>query len=162
MMSAPHKPLSALLSQILVAYSVEVDCEFQRSMLQTQSRSARLSLVIWLNVLQFLADGPVSVQTLASRALIAEAGATAGLGGLERWCVVQDQMPSARQNRWLQPFSTRPTPTATCPLPSNTISRSTGPFSPPKFPENGMGMAEGFEEGEERDFPGGQRGIEGR
>jgi hypothetical protein len=27
-MSAPHKPLSALLSQILVAYSVELDCEF--------------------------------------------------------------------------------------------------------------------------------------
>ena len=34
--------------------------EFERRMLQTQSRSARLSLVIWLNVLQFLADGPVS------------------------------------------------------------------------------------------------------
>src|ERR1700684_3527739 len=39
-MSAPHKPLSALLSQILVAYSVEVDCEFERRMLQTRSRSA--------------------------------------------------------------------------------------------------------------------------
>jgi hypothetical protein len=88
MMSAPHKPLSALLSQILVAYSVELDCEFERRMLQTQSRSARLSLVIWLNVLQFLADGPVSVRTLASRALTAEAGTTAGLGCLERWGVV--------------------------------------------------------------------------
>ena len=53
MMSAPHKPLSALLSQILVAYTVELDCEFERRMLQTQSRSTRLSLVIWLNVLQF-------------------------------------------------------------------------------------------------------------
>jgi len=88
MISAPPKPLSALLSQILVAYSVELDCEFERRMLQTQSRSARLSLVIWLNVLQFLADGPVSVRTLASRALTAEAGAAAGLGCLERWGVV--------------------------------------------------------------------------
>ena len=87
-MSAPYKPLSALLSQILVAYSVELDCEFERRMLQTQSRSARLSLVTWLNVLQFLADGPVSVRTLASRALTAEAGATAALGCLERWGVV--------------------------------------------------------------------------
>src|SRR5579871_3884759 len=76
MMSVPDKPLSALLSQILVAYSVEIDCEFERCMLQTQSRSARLSLVIWLNVLQFLTDGPVTVRTLASRALTAEAGAT--------------------------------------------------------------------------------------
>ena len=57
-------------------------------MLQTQSRGARLSLVIWLNVLQFLADGPVSVRTLISRALTAEAQATAGLGCLERWGVV--------------------------------------------------------------------------
>ena len=88
MMSAPHKPLSALLSQILVAYSVQLDCEFERRMLQTQSGSARLSLVIWLNVLQFLADGAVSVRTLASRALTTEAGVTAGLGCLERWGVV--------------------------------------------------------------------------
>ena len=72
MMPAPHKPLSALLSQILVAYTVELDGEFERRMLETQSRSARLSLVLWLNVLRFLADGPVSVRTLASRALTAE------------------------------------------------------------------------------------------
>jgi len=56
MMSAPQKPLSALISQILVAYTVELDCEFERRMLQTQSRSARLSLLIWLNMLRFLAD----------------------------------------------------------------------------------------------------------
>ncbi len=85
MRSAPHKPLSALLSQILVAYTVEVDSEFERRMLETQSRSARLSLVIWLNVLQFLANGPVSVRTLASRALASEEQGKAPLGCLERW-----------------------------------------------------------------------------
>jgi hypothetical protein len=88
MMSAPHKPLSALLSQILVAYTVELDGEFERRMLQTHSRSARLSLVIWLNLLRFLADGPVLVRTLASRTLTAEASTMAGLGCLERWGVV--------------------------------------------------------------------------
>jgi hypothetical protein len=88
MTPAPHKPLSALLSQILVAYSVELDCEFERRTLQTQSRGARLSLVIWLNLLRFLADGPVAVRTLASRALTAETGAAAWLGCLERWGVV--------------------------------------------------------------------------
>jgi hypothetical protein len=85
MMSVPHKPLSALLSQILVAYSIELDGEFERHMLQTQSRSVRLSLVVWLNVLQFLADGPVSVRALSTRALTSESGVTAGLGCLERW-----------------------------------------------------------------------------
>jgi hypothetical protein len=91
MMSAPHKPLSALLSQILVAYTVEIDCEFERRMLQMQSRSARLSLVIWLNLLRFLADGPVLVRTLASRALTVETTVTATLGCLERWGVVELQ-----------------------------------------------------------------------
>ncbi len=87
-MSAPHKPLSALLSQILVAYTVELDCEFERRLLQTQIRSARLSLVLWLDLLQYLTDGPVSVRTLASRALTTETGVAAWLACLERWGVV--------------------------------------------------------------------------
>ena len=88
MASAPHKPLSALLSQILIAYTVELDGEFERRMLQTRSRSPRLSLVLWLNLLRFLAQGPLSVRTLAARALTAGAAATAGLGCLERWGVI--------------------------------------------------------------------------
>ena len=85
---ASHKPLSALISQVLVAYTVEIDCEFERRILQTQSRSARLSLTIWLNALQFLAHGPVSLRTLASRALTTEAFTKSVLGCLERWGVV--------------------------------------------------------------------------
>jgi hypothetical protein len=88
MMSSPHKPLSALLSQILVAYTVEIDCDFELRMLQTQARGARLLMVIWLNLLRFLAQGPVSVRTLASCALTTEDGAKAGLGCLERWGVI--------------------------------------------------------------------------
>jgi hypothetical protein len=86
MSSAPQKPLSALLSQILVAYTVELDSEFERRMLETPKGGARLSLVIWLNLLRFLADGPVSVRTLASRALAPdEQGGPPLLGCLERW-----------------------------------------------------------------------------
>ena len=84
MRSSPHKPLSALLSQILVAYTVELDSEFEHRMLETQA-AARLSLVVWLNVLRFLADGPVSVRTLASRALVDDEQCKAPLGCLERW-----------------------------------------------------------------------------
>jgi hypothetical protein len=57
-------------------------------MLQTQTRSPRLSLVIWLNLLQFVADGPVSVRTLAARALTDGAGVAPALGCLERWGVI--------------------------------------------------------------------------
>jgi hypothetical protein len=85
MRSAPQKHLSALLSQILVAYTVELDCAFERRMLQAQKGGAHLSLVIWLNLLRFLADGPVSVRTLASRALAADEQVNPPLGCLERW-----------------------------------------------------------------------------
>jgi len=88
MIAAQPSPLSAILSQILVAYTVELDGEFERRMLQTPTRGARLSLVLWLNLLRFLADGPVAAGTLAARTLTAQAGAAAGLGCLERWGVV--------------------------------------------------------------------------
>jgi DNA-binding MarR family transcriptional regulator len=85
MRPAPPKPLSALLSQILVAYTVEIDSEFERRMLDETRAAARLSLVIWLNLMQFLAGGPVSVRTLASRALSSAEQVKAVLGCLERW-----------------------------------------------------------------------------
>ena len=85
MRSAPQKPLSALLSQIQVAYTVELDCAVEHRMLQTQKGGARLSLVIWLNLLRFLADGPVSVRTLASRALASDEQVNLPLGCLQRW-----------------------------------------------------------------------------
>ncbi len=85
MPSLPQKPLSALLSQILVAWTVELDGEFECRMLGTPNRGTRLSLVIWLNLLRFLAGGPVSVRTLASRVLAAEEQIKPPLGCLERW-----------------------------------------------------------------------------
>jgi len=87
-MQTAGKPLSALLSQILVAYTVEHDCEFERRTLQTQGGGARLSLVLWLNMLRFLTHGPISVRDLASRALSDKAAVAAALGCLERWGVV--------------------------------------------------------------------------
>jgi DNA-binding MarR family transcriptional regulator len=90
-MSALHKPLSALLSQILVAYTLELDCEFERRMLETHRGGPRLSLVLWLNLLQFLKDESLSVRKLASRALTAESDLKAVLGCLERRGLVELQ-----------------------------------------------------------------------
>ena len=90
MRSAPQKPLSALLSQILVAYTVELDGAFEHRLLRTQKSGARLSLVLWLNLLRFLSDGP-TVRTLASRALAANEQVHLALGCLERWGFIRLQ-----------------------------------------------------------------------
>jgi hypothetical protein len=91
MPSTPHKPLSALLSQTLVAYTVELDCEFERRMLKMQGADACLSLVAWLNLLRFLVHGPILVRTLASDALTVEEQVKQPLGCLERWGFIQLQ-----------------------------------------------------------------------
>jgi hypothetical protein len=92
-----HKPLSALLSQILVASTVELDGAFERRMPQAPSRCARLSLVVWLNLFRFLAEGSISVGMLASRALTTESGVSPALGCLERWGVVSHQPGKRRK-----------------------------------------------------------------
>ena len=80
-----HVPLSALLSQLLVAFTVELDNEFERRMGEAGYSGARLSLVVWANLMRFLVDGPVAVGELATRALCPAEGVKAELGCLERW-----------------------------------------------------------------------------
>ena len=82
---APHAALPALLSQLLVAFTVELDNEFERRMGEAGHPGARLSLVVWANLMRFLVDGPVAVGDLAARALCPQEGAKAALGCLERW-----------------------------------------------------------------------------
>lgn len=50
-----RRPLSALLSQALVAFTVEFDNEFERQMGEAGFPGARLSLVMWANVMRFVA-----------------------------------------------------------------------------------------------------------
>lgn len=72
---ADERPLSALLSQVLVAFTVEFDNEFERHMSEAGYPGARLSWVIWADMMQFTADGPICVRDLAKLQL----------GCLERW-----------------------------------------------------------------------------
>ena len=96
------RSLSALLSQVLVAFTVEFDNEFERQMGEAGYPGARLSLVLWSNLIRFLGDGALSVCDLAARALAPEKGIKFELGCLERWGFVA-----------LQPAPTddRPVPT---------------------------------------------------
>ncbi|HTU35698.1 MAG TPA: hypothetical protein VMF66_17985 [Candidatus Acidoferrum sp.] len=81
----PLRPLSALLSQVLVAFTVEFDNEFERQMAEAGDRGARLSLVVWANLLRFVSDGALAVHELAARAMATQDEIRFRLGCLERW-----------------------------------------------------------------------------
>jgi hypothetical protein len=85
---ASNSPLPALLSQLLVAFTVEFDNEFERRMGEAAYPGARLSLLVWANLMRFLVDGPLAVGELATRALCPAEGIKRELGCLERWGVV--------------------------------------------------------------------------
>ncbi len=101
---ASKLPLPTLLSQLLVAFIVELDNEFERRMGEAGHPGARLSLVVWANLMRFLVDGPVAVGELATRALCPPEGLKAELGCLERWGFVTldagnaGELPSPRGN----------------------------------------------------------------
>ncbi len=69
---ASRRPLSALLSQVLVAFTVEFDNEFERRMGEAGYSGARLSLVVWTNLMRFVAHGAVPVRDLAAQALASD------------------------------------------------------------------------------------------
>jgi hypothetical protein len=91
-------PLSALLSQVLVAFTIELDNEFERRMADSGFPGARLSLVVWSNWMRFLVDGGVLVRDLIRKALASQERMKHHLGCLERWGFVVLQ-PSAASDR---------------------------------------------------------------
>ena len=95
------RPLSALLSQTLIAFTLEFDNEFERQMNEPGYVGSRLSLVVWSNLLRFLAHGAVSVRDLATRSMSPEATIKFKLGCLERWRFV-DLQPDPTDGRPIQ------------------------------------------------------------
>ena len=83
--SESRRPLSALLSQVLVAYTVEFDNEFERRMAEAGYPGATVSLTVWHGLMRFLNEGGVRVADLAERAKAAIAPVPFSLGCLERW-----------------------------------------------------------------------------
>lgn len=91
--SLVERPLSALLSQILVAFTVEFDNQFEHRMREAGYPGALLSLVLWQNVMRFLTGGELSVRELAAKAL---APATP-LACLERWGFITLKAPAGEE-----------------------------------------------------------------
>jgi DNA-binding MarR family transcriptional regulator len=79
------RPLSALLSQVLVAFTLELDDEFEKQMRESGYAGASLSVVIWSTLMRFLAGAGLSVRNLAAQSLSSEKSVKFELGCLERW-----------------------------------------------------------------------------
>jgi hypothetical protein len=83
-----NRPLSALLSQVLVAFTLELDDEFEKRMRDSGYAGASLSVVIWSNLMRFLAGATPSVRNLAAQSLSSEKSVKFELGCLERWSFI--------------------------------------------------------------------------
>jgi hypothetical protein len=79
------RPIHAMLSQALVAYTIEADNAFGLRMADMGNPGARLSLFAWFNALRFLADAPATVRELERQAIAPSNGMCARVACLERW-----------------------------------------------------------------------------
>ena len=77
--------LSALLSQTLVAFTLEFDNEFERRISADRFRGVGLSLNVWSNLLQYLKPEGMQVGELMAAAFGDADRIVATLGCLERW-----------------------------------------------------------------------------
>lgn len=80
-----RRPLSALLSQLLVAFTVELDNDFELRMARLGFPGDRLSLAAWLGLLRFVGENPTPVCDLAAQTLMEQTHIKSLLGCLERW-----------------------------------------------------------------------------
>ena len=78
------RPLFALQSQVLVAFTLELDGEFEKQMRESGYAGASLSVVIWSTLMRFLAGASPSVRDLAVQSLSSEKRVKFQLGCLER------------------------------------------------------------------------------
>ena len=77
-------PLSTLISQALVAFTIELDNEFERRF-QAAGGGARItSLTMWSNLLRFVGDG-ITVRELIAAVGLPKSSVLSRVGGVERW-----------------------------------------------------------------------------
>jgi hypothetical protein len=89
-------PLSTLLSQLLVAHTIELDNEFERRLAETGHRPRIVSLVMWSNFLRFVGDG-IAVGELPDVAQLPQRRLLSTVGGMERWRYVYVAPRSAKR-----------------------------------------------------------------
>ncbi len=98
-------PISTLLSQVLVTYTIELDNEFERRFEEAGGGARVVSVVMWSNFLRFVDNG-ISVGELPDAAGLPKARLLSTLGGMERWRYVfvasarARQPPRAKRDGW--------------------------------------------------------------
>src|SRR5580700_429320 len=105
-------PLSTLLSQVLVAFTIEFDNEFEHQSPHRTTRHGSTagssqgpwlgSMVMWLNCMQFVSDGGVTVREVERLART-----TTNWNGMERWGYIvvkpdpADSRPKPPRSDWI-------------------------------------------------------------
>jgi hypothetical protein len=81
----PARPaLSTPLSHVLVAFTIELDNEFERRLAKSGHAPRVTSFVMWANLLRFVGDG-IPVGELPKVSGLPKARTLSAIGGLERW-----------------------------------------------------------------------------
>ena len=78
-------PLSALLSQIVVAFTIEFDNAFEQRLRETFARPFLTSLAMWSNVMRYLPAEGTTLQEMASQSRLPEREIKSLVGAHERW-----------------------------------------------------------------------------
>jgi hypothetical protein len=98
-------PISTLLSQLLVAHTIELDNEFERRFEEAGGGARVVSVVMWSNFLRFVGDG-IAVGELEDVVGLPKARLLSTLGGMERWRYVfvgsarTRQPPKVKRDGW--------------------------------------------------------------
>jgi hypothetical protein len=95
----PSTPISVDLSRLLLAFTIELDNEFERRMAAAlPKRPFRVSAVMWSNFLRFVETG-IPVGELPAACGLPKARVLSTLGGMERWGYVSVDTGRTRQER---------------------------------------------------------------
>lgn len=82
----PVDSLSTLVAQVLVAFTIEVDNEFEQSITSADPAYNPVSLSMWTNFMQFVLDaGAITADELTTRTHAAKEKIRASVGCMERW-----------------------------------------------------------------------------
>jgi hypothetical protein len=77
-------PLSTLVSQVVVAFTIELDNEFERRFREAGGGARVTSLTMWSNLLCFVGDG-ITVRELVAAVGLPRSSVLSRVGGVERW-----------------------------------------------------------------------------
>jgi hypothetical protein len=80
----PTHPLSTLLSQVLIAFTIELDNEFERRFQEAGGGARVTSFAMWSGLLRFVGDG-ITVGGMVDAVGLPRARVLSRLGGVERW-----------------------------------------------------------------------------